>query len=512
MEQLFADLMRSTRDVDVFARLFALGFNAYDDMKDFRENFGFISYYVLDASYKSLSFVLVPQDELPQSGQDRKYLYSNYAVKDYEDDKETIKNYFEKFGSSLQRGKSTADCLDALSRAWESFPVQAASQTGAAAVSEEGRKSNFEGVLFYDINESDKSEKDSDCSHRYKKAIAAIINGHSISRSIIDSPSDTQSSWRSMDFSIKIKNAQGKPEDIAYTAYYRCTEQCAVIVFFTGGKPEIIISLGMKNSSSNLDPGFETIINGLWKHQLQYLVRAIQKQKQNMSEIEKLRTVFEELPRGKDSNWAHADGNCWNLVKQLFTPTMIPQIFFEKCKPSYADFKALSGPYPEDAKWYFAHNLAREMDVDSNYHIQILLLWMIIQNNKYDYLNFAQLEERYQSLSLTLPCHSGYKFLCALLDFLHTIDSECSTYTPINGKVEICFNYDETDETANIQLLGLRNPLNLLKSPRGAGCSKMREKLRFCAEENIPCVAFSVKATNPPAFVISWISEKESEE
>ena len=550
MERLIADLMGATMDVDTFARLFALGFNAFDDMKHFRENFGFISYFFdpcqnsprrETASYKGMSFVLVPEDQADDANNpETKYLYSNYLT--VENDKDS--NFFKKYkqdqpaepsdksdNAARKRNKTgkaesvkpsdkpdTAACMDELSKSWNAW-------TAEQALRGPYPERDFRNILFYSIDESNKEKQESVCARRYKDSFAKIIDGFSITQSIRNASDVSQNGKWTLcagdgyaDFSFENEDAEDDEGRTQYNVYRIIRGSCAVIAFCRCKNnlvlpPSVIVTVGMKKGLDEKE--FPAIVNGLWKHQLVYLSRSIKKQQQKVMPIDALKRQFEEILALRDQdpemNYAHP-GEKFPLskVKPFFADctAIIPPSFFEN-ENNTNDFKALSGPYKDGEKWKFAGCIAYSAAV---YTIQLSILRSFIEKFQ-PYIERFEIDDIGSDIgdrSVFLPCYHGYMFLCALLRFFLAINGDCreSRHRPISrdGIIHVGFVHDN-EHIVSIKLSGLASAEGLCtKTSRGAGCSLRREELRCCGGSNIPCVSFSYDDKGD--FFISWYSHQ----
>ena len=573
MERLIADLMGATMDVDTFARLFALGFNAFDDMKHFRENFGFISYFFdpcqnsprrETASYKGMSFVLVPEDQADDANDpETKYLYSNYLT--VENDKDS--NFFKKYkqdqpaepldkpdtaarkrnktgkaksvksdkkpdAAAQERNKTdeaesvkpsdkpdTAACMDELSKSWNAWTAEHASQGPYP-------EGDFRNILFYSIDESNEEKQESVCARRYKDSFAEIIDRFSITQSIRNASDVSRNGQWTLCagdgyavFSFENEDAEDDEGRIRYNVYRIISGNCAVIAFCRCKNssvlpPSVIVTVGMKKGLDEKE--FPAIVNGLWKHQLIYLSRSIKKQQQKVMPIDALKRQFEEILALRDQdpkmNYAHpGDKIPLSKVKSFFADctAIIPPSFFEN-ENNTNDFKALSGPYKDGEKWKFAGCIAYSADTAYTIHLSILRSFI---ENFQPYIERFEIDDIKSGIGdriVFLPCYHGYMFLCALLRFFLAINGDCgeSRHRPISkdGKIHVGFVHDN-EHIVSIKLSGLASAEGLCtKASRGAGCSLRREELRCCGGSNIPCVSFSYDDKGD--FFISWYSHQ----
>lgn len=286
MKKLFSDLMRTTSRIDVFARMFAISLDAFDDFKDFREKLGFISYEFLSQDKKGFSFVLVPKQS-----QGTGYYYSNYDIPDNSCQRNNSchrKKYFAEHKKGGKINNEVEKCFKKLGKAWLRPPTNLSNHP-------------FQQVIFADINENENDNRENSSSNdeniqNYKNTIASIIGTHSISRAIKNNHAP-QGTLLNLNFDPVVAT---KDHKFTYTPYAYWDKRCAVVSGFRNdndlGRCEqgvsdeqvvsgfrndnelrMIITIGMKKDYFNCKD--DTIIKGLiekiWEHQLRCLAESM---------------------------------------------------------------------------------------------------------------------------------------------------------------------------------------------------------------------------------------------
>lgn len=492
MKKLFSDLMRTTRTIDVFARMFAISLDAFDDFKDFREKLGFISYEFLSQDKRNFSFVLVPKEN--GTG----YYYSNYEIPDNSCPGKKYFEVYKKSGSNndVEECFEVKKCFDELVNAWGRSQLTDCSTH------------LFQHVIFADINENDNTKNSSSDENvrNYKNTIASIINEHSISRAIKKNKPNPQGEW--LGFAPEVATKDHKLT-YTYRPYAYWNKKCAVVSGFRNDNDlRMIIMIGMKEEYFTEDDNatIRGLIEKIWEHQLRYLAESTLDSFTNIDHLNKFAKIFENLKR-ETTNDAHPVGLEYlkeDLIVSFGETQLFPSDFFDKKSPYLNFYKALSGPYTNPCWKYANYMLGYNYSSDYNFGLNQLSVFLenAIKSLQLENMNFTS--NNAMSL-ISFPCYRGYEFIHKLLNFLHAINADCKTHQP-KGKIDVSVEYDEN--LVKIRLKGLDKPEGLITKTAGAGCSGAREELRYCSSAGqVPVVSFACEEKEKEKdFLIVWYS------